>query len=265
MSRYSLQGSSLLIDVTDHIATVTLNRPRQHNALSRELRDNLGIALEAMQADADVRVIIFTGAGDRAFSAGADLKELESDPLRPEEVGVDCRVMQAFAHLTKPTIAAVNGYAVAGGFELVTNCDIIVAASNARFADTHARVGVVPAWGLSQYLPALVGPVRARYLAFTGNYLDAETAKAWGLVLDVLPADQLLPFCQGIARDILSADQATLTDIHAAMRTGIHRTLEEGLAAEAKLVKAGLARFDAGSFGGRRAQVMSRGKRQLES
>lgn len=263
MNLYPLIGTSLRVDVADGVATVTLNRPHQHNALSRELRNNLQLAIEGMEADGNVRVIIFTGAGDKAFSAGADLKELENDPLRPEEVGVDCPVMQAFARLTKPTIAAVNGYAVAGGFELVANCDIIVAASNARFADTHARVGVVPAWGLSQYLAMLIGPVRARYLAFTGNYLDAETAKSWGLALDVVPLDQLMLYCLGIARDILSCDRETLIDIRQAMRTGLHTSIEEGLQLEATLVKQGLRRFEASKFGSIRRAVFNRGKSQL--
>ncbi|EFK97368.1 Enoyl-CoA hydratase, partial [sediment metagenome] len=131
--------------------------------------------------------VIITGAGEKAFTAGVDLKEMETAPLTPEELGPDSTVNRAFRALGKPTIAAVNGFAITGGMELAINCDILVASTNARFADTHARVGIVPGWGMSQILPRLIGPVRARYMSYTGNFVDAATAKAWGLVLEVLP------------------------------------------------------------------------------
>lgn len=262
MARYPLQGDSLLVDVEDGIGTVTLNRPGQHNALSRELRGNLRIALRALQDDDEVGVVILTGAGEKSFSVGADLKELQVAPMGPEEMGVDSPMMQAFAALKKPTIAAINGYAITGGFELAVNCDVLVASTRARFADTHARVGLVSAWGLSQYLRALVGPVRARYLSFTGNYLDADTAKAWGLVLDVVAPEELLPFCRRIAQDMLSCDAATLRDLKRAIDAGLHATLDEGLAIEGELARACLSRFDTGSFGERSATVMRRGKDQ---
>ena len=262
MARYPLDGDSLLVDVSEGIATVTLNRPRQHNALSRQLRNNIRIALQGLRNDDEVGVVIFTGAGDKAFSVGADLKEFEVAPLTSDEMGVDCPVMQAFEALGKPTIAAINGYTVTGGFELAVNCDIIVASTNARFADTHARVGVVPAWGLTQYLAMLIGPVRARYLSFTGNYLDAPTAKAWGLVLDVVEPEELIPYCRRLAQDMLGCDRRTLTDIRAAMRLGLDRTVHEGLVLEADLAKASVKRFDAAGFARTRDAVMNRGKTQ---
>lgn len=262
MARYPLQGDSLLVDVAEGIGTVTLNRPGQHNALSLELRDNLRVALQALQADDEVGVVILTGAGDRSFSVGADLKELQVAPMGPEEMGVASPMMQAFAALKKPTIAAINGYAITGGFELAVNCDILVASTRAQFADTHARVGLVSAWGLSQYLRELVGPVRARYLSFTGNYLDADTAKAWGLVLDVVAPDELMPFCRRIAQDILGCDPATLRDLKRAIGCGLHSTLDEGLALEGELARACLLRFDTARFGERSATVMRRGKDQ---
>lgn len=263
MQRYKLVGDSLLIEVRDGIGTVTLNRPKQMNALSRELRSNLLIALRDLNDDRNVGVIIITGAGEKAFSAGADLNELETAPLQPEEMGVGCPVMQAFEALQKPTIAAINGYTVAGGFELASNCDILIASTNARFADTHARVGVVPAWGMTQYLAMLIGPVRARYLSFTGNYLDAETAKIWGLVLDVVSPEELLSFCRKLAKDILSCDPKTVGAIRTAMRVGLHQTIQEGLLVEAELAKDGLRRFDAANFGQTRQTVMTRGKNQV--
>lgn len=263
MKKYPLIGDSLLIDVSEGIATVTLNRPQAHNALSRELRTNMAIAIESLQADDDVGVIIITGAGDKAFSAGADLKEFETSPLTPEEMGVASRFMRAFAALQKPTIAAANGYTVTGGFEIVANCDILVASTKARFADTHVRVGVLPGWGLSQYLVRMIGPVRTRYLSFTGNYLDAQTAKDWGLVLEVVEPEQLLPYCRKMAQDILGVDQTTLREYRSIIREGLNTTVQQGLQMETRLGQAGLARFDPTSFGKQRKTVMGRGRGQV--
>jgi enoyl-CoA hydratase len=264
MNKYPLLGDSLLVEVADRIATVTLNRPRQHNALSRELRTNIGIALESLQADDDVDVIILTGAGDKAFSVGVDLKEFESSPMSPAEVGIDTRVAKGFAALTKPIIAAINGYVVTGGFELILNCDILVATPNARFADTHVRVGVLPGWGGSQLLTQFVGATRARYIALTGNYIDADTAKEWGLVLDLVPQDQLMPCCRKIAADILGADQGTMRDYRTIMREGLEGTSEEGRALESRLGKERLSRFDNSSFQRTREKVINRGQGQID-
>lgn len=261
-SRYGLEGNSLLIEVSEGVAVMTLNRAEQHNALSRELRNNLHKALRGLNADDAVSAIIVTGAG-KAFSAGADLHELETDPLHPDEMGADCAVMQAFAELDKPIIAAINGVAITGGFELVANCDILVASTRARFADTHARVGVVSAWGLTQTLPMLIGPVRANYMSLTGNFVDARTAKDWGLVLDVLEPEQLLPYCRQLAQDMLGCEPRTLSEIRRCIRTGLYSGLEQGLAQEAIYAKDSVVRFDVAAFALRRNTVMKRGRSQL--
>jgi enoyl-CoA hydratase len=252
----------LLTDIRDGVATLTLNRPRQMNALSSELRHRFGEALETLGKDESVAVVIITGAGEKAFTAGVDLKELETSPLTDAELGPDGPVNRAFRALGKPTIAAVNGFAITGGMELAINCDILVASTHARFADTHARVGIVPGWGMSQILPRLIGPVRARYMSFTGNFVDAATAKAWGLVLEVLPPDELLPFCRKLAAEIASCDRATLADVRRAINGGLETTLEAGLALEGRLSKAATARMDRSRFAATREAVMSRGKEQ---
>jgi enoyl-CoA hydratase/carnithine racemase len=263
MTKYPIKGDSLLLEIAEGIATATLNRPAQHNALSRELRENLLTVLQAANEDDEVGVIIITGAGDKAFSVGLDLKEVEHAPLQLEEMGVEAPIMKAFAALQKPTIAAVGGYAVTGGFELAVNCDIIVASTDARFADTHARIGIMSAWGLSQLLPRIVGPVRARYLSFTGNYLDAATAKEWGLALEVVEPAELLPCCRKIACDILSCDATTLREIQRSIRFGLGHSLDEGLAFEGKLARDYLKRFDVERFKQARDATMQRGKTQL--
>ena len=252
----------LLREQHDAVVTLTINRPRQMNALSSEMRRRFTAELAALGRDASVRVVILTGAGEKAFSAGVDLKELETAPLTAAELGPDAPIAKAFADLGKPTIAAVNGFAITGGLELALNCDILVASTQARFADTHARVGLVPGWGMSQLLPRLVGPVRARYMSFSGNFIDAATARAWGLVLDVLPPDELLPYCRKLAAEIASCDCATLADVRRAINGGLDTTLADGLALEGRLSQASAARFDAAGFAATRAAVMTRGKEQ---
>jgi enoyl-CoA hydratase len=252
----------LLIDIEDGVATVTLNRPRQMNALSAALRRSLAESLGELAANRDVAVVILTGAGDKAFSAGVDLKELETAPLTAAELGPESPINRAFRALGKPVIAAVNGFAITGGFELALNSDILVASSNARFADTHARVGIVPGWGMSQLLPRMIGPVRARYMSYTGNFVDAQTARDWGLVLDVLPPDELLAYCRRLACDVASCDRATLADIRGAISGGLATTLEQGLALEGRLSRAAVTRFDHARFAATRQGVMERGREQ---
>jgi enoyl-CoA hydratase len=263
MNRYGIEGDTLLVEVSDRIATLTLNRPDQHNALARVLRENLTRAFVGIEKDSDVDVVIVTGAGGKAFCAGVDLKELETSPLTPDDMGFDCAFMQALAALSKPMIAAVNGFAVAGGFEIAGSCDVIVASTSARFADTHCRVGVVSAWGFTQTLRMLIGPVRARYLSFTGNYIDAPTAKAWGLAIEMVAPEELMPYCRKMAAEMSSCDQLTLKRVRECMRLGELRSVMDGLELEAKYAKESAVNLDLANFGARRATVMDRGRGQV--
>lgn len=252
----------LLIEKDAGVAVLTLNRPKQMNALSQELRRRFVAAVDALAGDDSVAVVIVTGAGEKAFTAGVDLKEFETAPLTPEELGPDAAISRALRALGKPTIAAVNGFAITGGMELAINCDIIVASTAARFADTHARVGIVPGWGMSQILPRLIGPVRARYMSYTGNFVDAATAKDWGLVLEVLPPGELMPYCRKLAAEIASCDRATLMDVRRLIAAGLETTLAEGLEIEGRASKAATLRMDRSNFAATRESVMARGKAQ---
>ena len=147
----------VLTEKRDGVALVTMNRPDAMNALSTALRDELAATIEALEADADTRVLILTGAGTRAFTAGLDLKELGQADGAALSGGARDPV-RALANFSGPTIAAVNGVAITGGFELALACDVLIGSPNARFADTHARVGILPGWGLSQRLSRLLGP-----------------------------------------------------------------------------------------------------------
>ncbi|MGI8662684.1 MAG: enoyl-CoA hydratase [Acidimicrobiales bacterium] len=197
----------VLVEVSDRVATMTLNRPGARNALNRELRRAIPDALRQLEDDDGVDVLILTGA-DPAFCAGLDLKELgsgEHDLAR--SIGDERTRQGPLPQHTKPVIGAINGVAVTGGFELALACDLLVASERARFADTHARVGVQPGWGLTVLLPQAIGLRRAREMSATGNFLDAPTALAWGLVNHVVAHDELLAFCRSLAADIVSNDQ----------------------------------------------------------
>ena len=223
----------VLYEVAERIAIVTLNRPEARNALSAEVRRTLPRVMQQADEDPDVDVIILTGA-DPAFCAGLDLKELGSGEHRlaasaePEAEPGDRPTRGPFRPVTKPVIGAVNGVAVTGGFELALHCSWLVASERARFADTHARVGIQPGWGLTVLLAEAVGARRARELSATGNFLDAETALAWGLVNHVVPHGELLAVCRRLAADIVSNDQLGVRRI---LRTYDEQQLVDGAGA----------------------------------
>lgn len=197
----------LLVETSDGVAVVTLNRPEAMNAMSKALRAALAEAFVKLEADPEVRVVILTGAGDRAFTAGLDLKELGSDPLGMGAANATqpaANPVKAIETLSKPVIGAINGVAITGGFELALACDVLIASTKARFADTHARVGITPGWGLSQKLSRVIGLYRAKELSLSGNFLDAETAHAWGLVNRVVAPEDLLPTARQLALDMAS-------------------------------------------------------------
>lgn len=252
----------LQIETDKGIATITLNRPDALNALSFELRQAIAEAFNRLREDEQVRVIILTGAG-RAFCAGLDLKELGQTGMgasRPD--GVD--LQRAIRETGKPVIAAINGFAITGGFELALACDILVASTEAKFADTHVRMGVIPGWGLSQRLARLIGASRAKQVSFTGNYLDADLAFKWGLVNEVLPGKDLLPYCRKIAEDIVSADPDTLRAVHRLIDYGWEHSLSEGLEEEQRISRAGNRAIAAETLEENRLKVQARGRQQTD-
>jgi enoyl-CoA hydratase len=251
----------LRIEKKDAVAILTLNRPEAMNALSRELRRALTDAFRGLAQDASVRVVILTGAG-RAFCAGLDLKELGSrDELALGAFG-EAEMIPAVRAFPGPVIAAVNGFAITGGFELALACDLMVASSEARFADTHARVGILPGWGLSQKLPRLIGMGRAKELAFTGNFIDAAQALAWGLVNRVVAPGELLPTCERLAEDMLSCDPDSLRGYKRLIDAGFATTFEEGLRLEGRASREHAKAVTPEMVATRRGAVQARGRRQ---
>ena len=251
----------VLVERAESIATVTLNRPEALNALSMALRQRIAEVFAELDADDSVDVVILTGAG-RAFTVGLDLKELGGE-VAPENAINNRDLGVVIGQMKKPVSGAVNGFAITGGFEIALMCDFLIASPEAKFADTHARVGVVPGWGLSQRLPRLIGINRAKELSLTGNYLDAETACAWGLVNRVVPAAELLATCMSLAKDIVSTDKATRNEIKRIMDAGWDTTLNEGMAIEDEASRAhSKAEVRAEKVAARRADIQSRGRNQ---
>lgn len=185
-------------------ATLTLNRPDKLNTLSMRMRQEIDAAIDALEADPQVRVLILTGTG-RAFTAGLDLDEWMAAEQATAAAGAyELDPVAALQRFTGPVIGAINGLAITGGLEISLACDILIASSDARFADTHAKVGLLPGWGGSVRLARLVGLNRAKELALTGRFLGADEALAWGLVNQVVPADQLLAKAEALAHQMLA-------------------------------------------------------------
>ncbi|MGA6926434.1 MAG: enoyl-CoA hydratase [Desulfosarcina sp.] len=204
-------ATSVLFEVENQIAVITLNRPERRNAINQQLLIHLYNALDEVTGRPDIRVAIITGNGP-SFCAGLDLDAIGRENLfDPRGDGSDLPdLMRACA---KPIIAAVNGHAITGGFELALNCDFMIAAENAQFSDTHARVGIHPGWGMTQLLQQTVGQRRAKQISFACQPIYAHTALAWGLVNEVLPKEHLLERAKTIAAQIVQADPHLLNVI----------------------------------------------------
>jgi enoyl-CoA hydratase len=261
----------VLYDVEDRIATVTLNRPEARNALNRALTHALWDAILAAGDSPDVDVVILTGT-DPAFCAGVDLKEVSGElapsaAQRPAGAGPERDSNGLFRFLPvidKPIIAAVNGVAVTGGLEVALQCTFLVASERARFADTHARVGIMPGGGISVLLARTVGLPRAIEMSLTGNYLTAEDALRLGLVNHVVGHEELLPFARGLAADIVSNDQLGVTRLLQHYR----RIANAATLDEAHLIEGFMAETwhpSMSQASARRTDVTARGRSQLQS
>ncbi|MDR3654225.1 MAG: enoyl-CoA hydratase [Mycobacterium sp.] len=243
----------LLIDTDERVRTLTLNRPQSRNALSSALRDRFFAALADAETDEDVDVVIVTGA-DPVFCAGLDLKELGGHSALPD-------ISPRWPAMTKPVIGAINGAAVTGGLELALYCDVLIASEQACFADTHARVGLLPTWGLSVRLPQKVGVGLARRMSLTGDFLSAADALRAGLVTEVVPHDQLLTSARAVASSIVGNNQ----DAVRALLASYHRIDESqtstGLWLEAMAARQ--FRTSGDDIAANRDAVLQRGRAQV--
>jgi enoyl-CoA hydratase/carnithine racemase len=257
------------VDVDDRIATITLNRPQARNAINRALNHALWDAVAETGADPGIDALIITGA-DPAFCAGVDLKEVsgETPPSagpRPEGEGPGRGSDGLFRFMPlvdKPVIGAINGPAVTGGLEIALQCNFLIASERARFADTHARVGIMPGGGITVLLAQSIGLRRALEMSLTGNYVSAEEALRLGLVNHIVPHEDLMPFAHRLALDIVNNDQrAVRTLLLHYRRIANAATLEEAHLLEGLMAETW--RPGTTMAAGRRAEVMARGRSQL--
>jgi enoyl-CoA hydratase len=252
--------SILLIDTDGSTAVVTLNRPEARNALNPELVAAVKGAVADLDAQDDVSAIILTGA-DPAFCAGVDLKQLASAPRASEPLPHES--FEPLPPHRTPVIGAINGAAVTGGLELALACDFLIASERATFADTHARVGVMPGGGMTLRLPQYVGVNRARQMSFTGDFIDARRAYDWGLVNEVVAHERLLERAGQVARAIASVPRAYVREVRA-----LYAAME-GLAGQAAWdrqeawARAWMSdRFDQARLAAEREAITERGRSQ---
>ncbi len=222
------------VDVHDGIATVTINRPEVRNALNTHLIEELTAAFEDLAGRSDVGAIILTGAGDRAFVAGADIKEMVGKSGLEMQAFSEAgrRLCDALESCPKPVIAAINGFALGGGCEIAMACDIRLAAENARIGQAEINIGIIPGFGGSQRLPRLVGAGWAAQMIFTGDPVDAGTAERIGLVNKALPAEKLLEEATALARKILEKGPVAVGLAKACLRAAQEMPLPQGLSYE---------------------------------
>jgi enoyl-CoA hydratase len=248
----------LLVERSDGVATLTLNRPDQMNALSLELRRALEDTLTELRTNREIKVVILTGAG-RAFCAGLDLKEMGAGFTDGRPAPEDPpRLLRA---LPQPVIGAINGVAVTGGLEISLSCDVLIGTPDTRFADTHARVGLLAGWGLSQRLSRAIGLYRAKEMSLTGNFLSAERAYEWGLLNRIVAAEDLLPTARALAEDMLSCDTEVMLEYNRMIDRGFDLSLGDAMTFEVEVNRRHRPP-EASVVAERRGRIQTRGRDQ---
>lgn len=228
---------NLSVSYENSILVVTLNRPKTLNALNNNMLDEIDQVVTNAKQDESIRSVIFTGEGSKAFCAGADLQELQNlDVLQAKNIIEKGQsVFRKIELLGKPTIAAINGYAFGGGFELSLVCTLRFASHNAKFAFPEVKLGMIPGYGGSQRLPRLINKGKALELLITGRRLDAEEAEALGIVNKVLDHTELLPYVINLANEISENGPLAISHIIQSVEKGVELPIDQGLAIEALL------------------------------
>jgi enoyl-CoA hydratase len=232
-----MELKNLLIETTGGIATLTINRPQSLNSLNSEVLGELECAFYQLELDAAVKVVVLTGAGEKAFVAGADIKEMaEMNCYEGHHFSLKAqRVMLAIEKMKKPVIAAVNGYALGGGLELALACDFIYASEKAKVGFPEVTLGVIPGFGGTQNLARLIGPNRANEMIFTGKIINAQKACEWGIVNEVCAPEELLAKAMETAGTIAQAGLLGVGYAKDAIANGLNMTKEDGFRYEASL------------------------------
>jgi len=231
-----MEFKNTLYEKGDGIATVTINRPQVLNALNPETVQEISARLDDAMKDESVYVIVIAGAGDRAFSAGADLnimKDVSAAKAR-EFSKIGQEVFEKVETLDKPVIAAINGFALGGGLELAMACDLRIASENARMGQPEINVGLIPGWGGTQRLPRYVGKAIAKELIFTGKMIDAKTAERYGLVNTVVPPDQLKTAVTALAKELIKKPRVGIKLAKELINSSTETNPRTGMAHEAE-------------------------------
>lgn len=228
---------TLIYEKREALAYVTLNRPRHLNAYNIQMRDELLQILEAVRDDDEVRVVIFSGAGEKAFCAGADLSEFLTapSPVVARQVRLSRDVWGLFLSLPQPLIAALHGYVLGSGLEIALSCDLRVAAEDAQFGFPEVGLGIIPAAGGTQTLPRIVGRPRALEILLTGRRISAREAYGIGLVNRVVPRPELMTTAEALAKKISSYPPQAVKSTKQALIQGLNLRLEGGLKLEQRL------------------------------
>jgi len=228
---------TLIYEVKHHVATITLNRPQVLNALNARVFDELEHIFTDMERNRAVRVLLITGAGERAFAAGADINELAAaNGYNGEHLSLRGQsVFELIETCGRPVIALINGFALGGGCELALACTIRIASDRAQLGQPEVKLGVIPGYGGTQRLPRLIGDSRALRLLLTGDMIDADEALRIGLVDEVVPAAELLDLGRALATQIAIAAPLAITGCLEAVRRGSHLHLHEAMRVEAEI------------------------------
>lgn len=229
-----MEFKSVIYEKSDGIATIMLNRPDALNAFSKEVIQEVLNALADSENDDSIRVLVLTGAGEKAFSAGADIKAMTGmNALKARELSLTGeKLCLALENSGKPVIAALNGYALGGGLEVAMACDFRIASENARMGQTEINIGLIPGWGGTQRLTRLVGTTKAKELVLTGKMIDAKTAEQLGLVNMVVPADKFREAVRQFALDLASKAPVAIRVAKALINKGADVSLVSALALE---------------------------------
>ncbi len=246
---------TILYEKRDGIAWITLNRPETLNAINMRMRDELWDVMHAVRDDPEVRVVIFKGAGERAFSAGADISEFGTAPsyVESRRARRERDLWGFILSLEVPLIAAIHGYALGAGLELPMCCDLRIASEDARLGLPEVSLGYIPSAGGTQTLPRHIPPGVAMQMILTGDPIDAATALRYGLIQRVVPRERLYEEAESMARTLMSRGPLALRLAKRAVVEGLELPLEEGLALERRLARRALAGGSVGTraHGGR--------------
>lgn len=242
-----MEYKNIIFQIKEQVATITFNRPEVLNALNEASLEEFSHAIDQVGGDEDIRVLVLTGAGDKSFVAGADITEfLKFNALKAKifsEMGH--HIVNKLQELPIPVIAAVNGFALGGGCEVVIACDFIYASENAMFGLPEINLGIIPGFGGTQRLPRLIGKNRAKEMIFTGKMIPAAEAKAMGLVNQVCAQDQLMDDVLKVAKTIVSKGKVSLRAAKQAINTGLDVDLKTGCRIETEAFAVCLASPDA--------------------